>query len=193
MDYTKELLLDVNAVDNYKFVQAKQGDRVLRVLNISLLKDGSSYSPDAAHAWFRCQKPDGHAVIITDTDASHPITKTGDKYSVPLNEQCLVVAGRALCDLALLDASNNVLSTVTFVLDIIPMPDVTDQIVSSDSFQRLLDAIEAAETFRDIVAFRYSGGNLQYTTDGSTWVTICAGSDLVDAITNAQIDALFMN
>lgn len=147
MDYTKEILLDVNAVDNFKFVQAKQGDRLLRILNISLLKDGIPYDPSADHMQFRCQKSDGHAVVLTDEDTEYPVTYDDGVYTVTLTAQCLAAAGRATCDLALLDSDGGILSTATFILDIIPMPDAYNTLLSSDAYERLEEAMEQAEGF----------------------------------------------
>lgn len=190
MDYTKSIVLDVNAVDNYRFIQAKQGDKVLRKLAISLQKDGQPFNPpDVAKSEFRCAKPDGNAVIINSTDEGDPITVSEGVYTVSLSEQVLVVAGRAICDFALYDSNNDILSTATFVLDIIPMPNIGSIIESSTEWARLMHAIETAE---DIVGatiqFRVEDEELQYSSDtGETWHSIYQ----FEVITNAQIDALF--
>lgn len=186
MDYLKSIQLDINAENNLRFVRAKQGDKVCRKLKISLLKDGVPIpTTGISSASFRCAKPDGTAVVLDG------ITPSNGEFTVTLSEQCLAVAGRCPCDLALMDTSSNVLSTAVFVLDVIPMPDI-GQIVDSDTeWMRLQEAIEDAEAFANIVAFRVSGDYLQYTVDGTTWVNLCPISGLVSSITTDDIDAFY--
>lgn len=186
MEYLKSLQLDVNADNNYRFVRAKQGDKVCRKLAISLLKDGEELSTGGvSSATFRCAKPDGTAVVIAG------IIPSDDVFTVELTEQCLAVAGRCICDLALLDSDSNVLSTATFVLDVIPMPDIGNAVESETEWIQLQEAIEAAENFASILAFRSNNGNIEYTTDNTNWVVLCALGAVVEGITDEEIDALF--
>ena len=193
-DYTRALTLDVNAENNHQFIKAKQGDLTLRKLAISLLKDGVMFAPSGVAKYvFRCAKPDGTAVVLEGTGSSVPIEaapSTGT-YTVTLSEQCLAVAGRVICDFAMMDSSDNVLSSADFILDVVPMPDIGNLVRSSTEWERLNEAIEAAENFSDILAFRTNGGYIQYTTDNSTWVNLCEISDIAVPITEAQIDALW--
>lgn len=193
-DYTRALTLDVSAENNHQHIKAKQGDKTLRKLAISLLKDGLPFSPGGVAAYsFRCEKPDGTAVVLEGSGSAEPIvaSESTGVYTVTLSEQCLAVAGRVICDLAMTDSSGDILSSADFVLDVIPMPNLGNLINSSTEWKRLNDAIDAAENFSSILAFRQEGDYIQYATDNSTWVNLCAISDIAVPITQAQIDILW--
>ena len=191
-DYTRAVTLDVSAENNHQFIKAKQGDKILRKLAISLLKDGVPFIPSGVAKYsFRCAKPDGTAVVLEGTGSGAPIEASGGVYTVTMSEQCICVAGRVICDLAMEDSSGNVLSSADFILDVVPMPDIGQIVNSSTEWERLNEAIEQAENFSQILAFRTSGDYIQYTTDNSTWTNLCLISDIADPITTAQIDALW--
>ena len=190
--YLKPFSIDVSAENNHQFIKAKQGDKLLRKLAISLLKDGTPFAPTGVAKYsFRCAKPDGTAVVLEGTGSGAPIEASGGVYTVTMSEQCICVAGRVICDLAMEDSSGNVLSSADFILDVVPMPDIGQIVNSSTEWERLNDAIEQAENFSQILAFRTSGDYIQYTTDNSTWTNLCLISDIAVPITNAQIDALW--
>lgn len=192
MEYLRSIYLDLNASPSALSVKAKQGDAVYRLLEISTTKDGQPYTPDGVASYqFRCFKPDGNAVILEGTGAAAPIVAGSGVYTVTLSEQCLAVAGRCRCDLAFLDSSGNTLSTATFCLEVMPMPDIGSLVESSTEWERLMAAIQAAEDFSSVLSFRVQNGNFQYTADGTNWQTICPTSDFVDTITDSEIDALF--
>ena len=192
MDYIKSINLDLNAVPVPLFVKAKQGDAVHRKIAITLLMDGQPATISGVASYqFRVHKMDGNAVILDGDGSAAPIELSNSVYTVTLSEQCLAVAGRTPCDFVLLDSSGNALSTANFYLDIMPMPDIASVIESSTEWQRLMDAIEQAEHYGDVAAFRVDSGNFQYTLDGETWVTICPVSDFAGTITDSEIDALF--
>lgn len=192
MDYfNKQISLDVNAGENYKLIHAKEGDAVLRQIVISTTENGVPYIPaDLSEAMLRVEKPDGTAVVLSSIGSSAAITVSGNVFTCTLTAQCLAAPGRAKCDLDLVDSLGNI-STCNFFMDVVKIPDVTDQVQSLSEWQELLDVIEEAEAFAQIVGFRSSGGYLQYTLNGSTWINICLLSDIISPITNAQIDALF--
>lgn len=191
-NYTKAVTLDVSAENNHQFIKAKQGDKLLRKLAISLLKDGTPFVPTGVAKYsFRCAKPDGTAVVLEGNGSGAPIEAAGGIYTVTLSEQCICVAGRVICDLAMEDSSGNVLSSADFILDVVPMPDIGQIVNSSTEWERLEEAIEAAENFSEILAFRISGDYIQYTTDNSTWRNLCLISDIVSPITTAEIDQMW--
>lgn len=193
-NYTKAVTLDVSAENNHQFIKAKQGDKVLRKLAISLLKDGVQFIPSGVAKYsFRAAKPDGNAVVLESSGSAAPIEAdtTNGIYTVTLSEQCLCVAGRVICDLAMEDSSGNVLSSADFILDVVPMPDIGQIVESSTEWERLENAIETAEEFSEILAFRVQGDYIQYTTDNSAWRNLCLVSDIVDPITTAEIDELW--
>ena len=192
MDYIRKFFLDLNAVENRTLIKAKQGDKALRLLGITLMKDGVPVTPSGVASYqFRCSKPDGNAVVLEGTGSAAPIVISDGECTITLSEQCLAVAGRCVCDLVMLDSSQNVLSSSVFFLDVVPMPDIGSIVDSTTEWQRLMDAIEQAEHYGDVAAFRVDSGNFQYTLDGETWVTICPVSDFAGTITDSEIDALF--
>ena len=191
-NYTKAVTLDVSAENNHQFIKAKQGDKLLRKLAISLLKDGTPFVPTGVAKYsFRCAKPDGTAVVLEGSGSGAPVEASGGIYTVTLSEQCICVAGRVICDLAMEDSSGNVLSSADFILDVVPMPDIGQIVESSTEWERLEEAIETAETFSEILAFRVQGDYIQYTTDNSTWRNLCLISDIVSPITTAEIDQMW--
>lgn len=156
--YVRSLSIDVNAENNYQFIKAKQGDKTVRAIAISLLKDGASFAPTGVTKYsFRAFKPDGNAVVLESSGSSAPIVADNGVYTVTLSEQCLAVAGRVVCDLAMTDSSGNVLSSGTFILDVVPMPDIGSIVQSSTEWLELQEAIARAESFsitsEDIDAF----------------------------------------
>lgn len=187
--YVKAITLDVNADENYTIIKAKQGDKINRKIAITLKKDGANFTPTGvSQIWFRIQKPDNNIAIVKSTDSGSPISTAGNVYTVTLSEQCLTAAGKAWCDLAFLDSSGNTLSSCAFILNIIPMPN-GDTARSSSAWTDLQQAIDDAERFAAILAFRTSGNYIQYTVNGTTWNNLCTvgaiGGDL-----QTQIDAL---
>lgn len=192
MDYTRSVYADVNASLNLCSVKAKQGDKTLRKLEVNILKDSVAYTPDSVSQYqFRCSKPDGNAVVLEGNGTAAPIVADGNIVTITLSEQCLVVAGRCMCDLAMYDSSGNILSTANFVLEVVPMPNIASIIESSTEWKRLQEAIEQAEGVVAGLDFRVSNDYFQYTTDGENWTNICPVSDFVGTITDSQIDALF--
>lgn len=193
MDYVRSIYLDVNAQRNLSIVRAKQGDKVLRELAITLTEDGQTITPSGVAKYqFRCSKPDGNAVVLEGDGTAAPIAVSGAVITVTLSEQCLAVGGHCMCDLAMYDASGDILSTSNFILNVVPMPNIASIVDSTTEWQRLMDAIEAAEDFSSVLSFRVKDGYFQFTADGTTWQTICPTSDFVGAITNEEIDALFV-
>ena len=191
--YVRQFTLDVNAENNHQRIPAKQGDAVNRQLEITLLKDGVAFEPTGVASYaFRCQKPDDTAVVLEGTGSGAPIQAEGSGvYIITLADQCLAVAGRVICDLAMVDGDGNILSSADFILDVIPMPNIGNLVPSSTEWKRLMEAIAAAEDFSEILAFRENNGWIQYTTDNSTWINLCEISDIVDPIPEAYIRAKF--
>ena len=118
--YLRQFTLDVNAENNHQRIPAKQGDAVNRQLEITLLKDGVAFEPAGVASYaFRCEKPDGTAVVLEGTGSGVPIQAEGSGvYIITLADQCLAVAGRVICDFALVDGDGNILSSSDFILDV---------------------------------------------------------------------------
>lgn len=176
--YVKNITIDVNAEDNYTMVKAKQGDKINRKIAITLKKDGANFTPSGvSQIWFRMEKPDSNIVIVKSTDSGSPISVNENVYTVDLVEQCLTASGEAWCDLAFLDASGNTLSSAAFVMKIIPMPN-GDSARSSSAWTDLQEAIDDAERFASILAFRVNNGYIQYTVDSETWINLMPSSSV---------------
>lgn len=121
--YLKAVTLDVNVEENLVEINAKQGDKTNRKIVITLKKDGVNFTPSgAAEIWFRMERPDRTPAFVKSTDSGNPISISQNVYTVTLSEQCLAVAGRALCDLAFIDSNGNTLSSGTFIMNIIRKP-----------------------------------------------------------------------
>lgn len=188
--YVKTITLDVNADQNYTIVKAKQGDKINRKIAITLKKDGANFTPTGvSEIWFRVEKPDKNIAIVKSTDSGNPISVSGNVYTVSLSEQCLTASGKAWCDLAFLDSSGNTLSSCAFIMNIIPMPN-GNTAESISEWTDLQKAIDDAERFADIVAFRTSGNYIQYTVDGQTWTNLvnvgAIGGDLQKQIDDVK-------
>ena len=189
--YVKSISVDVNAEENYTMIKAKQGDKINRKIAITLKRDGSDFTPSGvSEIWFRVEKPDKNIVIVKSTDSGSPISVSGNVYTVDLTEQCLTASGEAWCDIAFLDASGNTLSSAAFIMKIIPMPN-GDSAESSSAWMELQKAIDDAEGVAENLAFRTSGGYLQYTKDGETWVNALKLSDIPVVIASEDIDAFY--
>ena len=187
-NYIKPVVIDVNAVNNYTCVKVKQGDSIHRKLAVILMEDGQYFTINGySIVQFRCEKPDGSIVVISSTDMGAPITVFGNACLITLSSQCLAVAGKAWCDVAFLDSSRNTLSSASFILNIIPMPNITSRVVSSDDWAELQQAIDDAERFANILDFRTSGQYIQYTVDGTTWKNLCQLSEIVGTINAGEI------
>lgn len=191
--YVKSISVDVNAEENYTMVKAKQGDKINRKLAITLKKDGANFTPSGvSEIWFRVEKPDSNIVIVKSTDSGSPISVSGNVYTVDLTEQCLTASGEAWCDIAFLDSDGNTLSSAAFVMKIIPMPngdsarsssawtDLQNAIDNIETIvqEQLQPAIDDAERFASILAFRVNNGYIQYSVDSETWINLMPSSSV---------------
>ena len=147
MEYTKQIQLDVNAIGMPPVVRIKQGDGYSRFIRIQLMKDGVNYTPEnGVRFLFRCQKPDGHAVL-EDSVAQDPtlqryliINQGSGVIQIELIDQVSTAVGTCRCDLCLIK-DEKVLSSMPFVIEVIASPDVATLAVSTDDFRTLSDLI----------------------------------------------------
>lgn len=108
MNYTRNITLDMNLEHDSPAVRVKQGDKLSRFIRATLTMDDEPYVPEAdVSAMFRCEKPDGHAVV-TDSAQVDPdydrylVVINGDgSITIELTEQVTAVPGRCKCDLCL--------------------------------------------------------------------------------------------
>lgn len=216
MDYTRELNLDINAVGDLPVVRVKQGDGYSRFIKVYLFKDGEEYTPESGITYlFRCQKPDGHGVILDSTfvdedlGRSFVILNDDNSISIETVPQVATSAGRCRCDLCLV-LSGHTLSTIPFVIDVIASPNVAHLAVSTDDFRTLVSAIEQVQEL--MVGVAQSIGSLSigtswtgsespysqsitisgYTVTANTRVDLAADANTIATLTEQGVKSLFV-
>lgn len=139
MEYTRNIVLDVNGVSASTVVRAKQGDNSTRFINITLTRDNVRITPEAdATAQFRLEKPDKHAILDSG------VINADGTVTVELTNQCTAVTGRAKADICIMK-DGKCLSTATFIVEILASPDIANRALSSDSFGLLDEAIARSQ------------------------------------------------
>lgn len=137
--YVKQLSLEVTAQYPLPVVFAKQLDKASRFVEITMYKLGERLIPtvDAA-AKFRAIKPDGTGIF------NPAIITENNTILVELTEQTLAVAGDVKADVMLLGEHEEVLSTVNFLIKVVPVPlgELKD---STNEFIVLIDLYERVE------------------------------------------------
>ena len=134
MNFTYELTLDINPAHEIPVVRVKQGDAYTRFLDITLTKDGETYTPESGvEITFRCQKPNGTCVFedSAEEDATldrYLVVDNGDgTVTVELVADVTSDVGSCRCDLCLYK-DEQVMSSMQFIIQVFPSP-VTNQIV----------------------------------------------------------------
>ena len=130
MEYTQELILDLNSNAAYTTVGAKQSDHNSRVVKVHIVENGEEYNlvengVDAAY--FRFRKPDGKAII-------NPAKINEDNtITIVFTSQTLSAPGRGYGDVTLMQGST-ILSTVSFIVVIMASPQVAQEAISGNEF-----------------------------------------------------------
>lgn len=158
MEYTTSMKLDVNPTGVPPVVRVKQGDGSARLLQIQLQKDGVNWTPESGLAYlFRCQKPDGHAVLedslTQDAELERylVVNQGSGVIQIELIEQTATAVGVCRCDLCLIK-DEKVLSTIPFVIEVIASPNVATLAVSTDDFRTMTNAIaELADLLDEVM------------------------------------------
>lgn len=121
-------------------VHVSQFDVGSRRLVFELQKDGAPYTPpNNLTAYLSGKKPD-------NTIFYYPMTTSGNKVSIVMQQQMTIVAGDVNCKV-ILSASGEQVGTTTFLLMVEPTPTAGGEISESEIpiFDRILqDALEAA-------------------------------------------------
>ena len=137
------LHLDVTNVNTYQYVYAKQGDKNSRVLKVLLFNQGVRVLPTVTdQITLRCIKPDQKSCIIIGS-----VDDTGI-ISVELTDQCLAVPGSVRADITVQNGES-VISSVTFFIQVSPMPLNANQALSTNEFLTLMKTLEAAKSATD--------------------------------------------
>lgn len=181
--YIQEITLDINSNNSYTTIGAKQGDQGSRVILVRITQDGNEPTFTSAYsAFFRCRKPDGHAIINEAT-----IIPNTNKIEVTLTAQTLSAAGRAYADLALYK-DGNVLSTLPFIIIIMASPYVASQAISSDEFGYLQEVVSDANGIID-QAELWAVGTKGNVTQTAEYYEV---EGLTQTIFNLQKDNLYI-
>ena len=138
------LHLDVTNVNTYQYVYAKQGDKNSRMLKVLLFNQGARVLPAVTdQITLRCIKPDQKSCMITGS-----VDDTGI-ISVELTDQCLAVPGSVRADITVQNGES-VISSVTFFIQVSPMPLNSNQATSTNEFLSLIETLEAAKSATDL-------------------------------------------
>lgn len=134
--FTQSLSLDVAGRNKYKYLYAKQGDTGSRFVKVTMLANGVQITPESgATAKIRALKPDGTGVYNPAT-----INKDGT-VTAELTSQMLAVKGDVKTDIMLVGKNNEILSTVTFYVQVEEAPAGT-VVASSNEFLELVEMRE---------------------------------------------------
>lgn len=142
MDYTQDIILDLNTINSYYAVGAKQGDANSRIIRVFITKDGDKYIiPPNCTAQFRLKKPDGKVILNEAT-----IDYNNNSINILLTEQTLSASGRGYADVTLYGSQRKILSTIAFILIIMAAPDIAGEVTSSNEFGYLQAVVDNANT-----------------------------------------------
>ena len=113
-------------------VSAKQGDRATRYVEVTLLSDGEPYSiPDGSSVTAYIRKPDRKRVYTA-------CSFSGAVVTLELTSQTLAAAGTARCEIEVKSADlSQVITSVTFEIEIEPMVKDEDAVISGDEMSVL--------------------------------------------------------
>lgn len=147
MEYTREVTLDFSLHEVVPFVRVKQWDASTRSILVYLKKDGETYIPESGITiMFRCEKPDKRGVMLDSQFVDEELQRTlvvdnrDGTVTIELVDQCTVVPGKCYCDLCFIK-DDEIISTLPFVLDVRPSPDIAKRATSTDDFRTLANAI----------------------------------------------------
>ena len=130
MTYIDEITLDFNAITNFPIIAAKQNDVDSRILLIHFTKNGEAAEIDKnLKVGYRIRKPDGHIVL------NNGVNNKDNTVTITLTQECLSAAGRAYADVYFHDNGGKLLSTTSFIINIMASPNtMTNAAASSDEF-----------------------------------------------------------
>lgn len=138
----KHIILDISK-NRYVVVVVKQYDKDIREIIVKVTDDGKPYPiNNTIIPRFKCQKTDGKKIYNDCT-----ILENGD-VKIDITEQLTIVAGMHDCELVLYDANSNaVLHTMSFIVNVKDSVFPDDEVVSSDEFNALQEALLKVDTF----------------------------------------------
>lgn len=160
----KSFSLDFAKAPPLEYVFAKQGDQNSRILEITPLNNGVSYTiPAGTTARFGAKKPDGTQVL---DDA----TIDNGKIYVTLSSQALAVSGTVTAEIALYGENDELLSSQHFYILVEAFAIDPEAVASSDEYKtfetallELQAAIAAAENVNVAMTQTSSGYTITIT------------------------------
>lgn len=148
MEYIHDITLHLIPSGEIPVIRVKQGDTSVRFVRVKVVQDDEQLIPGAEQViLFREEKPDRTGVLLDNTHLDdqlnrYLVTLNGDgTISVELTEQTTSCIGLCRCDLCFTSGGNSI-STSPFIIDVEAVPDITHQIVSSDDFRTLINALK---------------------------------------------------
>lgn len=185
MEYIHDITLHLIPSGEIPVVRVKQGDTSARFVRIKVIQGDEQYIPGAEQTiLYREKKPDGTGVLHDSTHLDNTLNRylvilnADGTISVELTEQTTICTGLCKCDLCF-TSNGNAISTSPFILDVEAAPDITSQVVSSDDFATLLNALRdvglssvtALEDMTDVVLTDVlSGQIIVYDGAAGKWV-----------------------
>lgn len=129
---TQKFEIEMSGSTKQFMVSAKQGDRATRYVEITLLSDGEPYSiPDGSSVTAYIRKPDRKRVYTA-------CSFSGAVVTLELTSQTLAAAGTARCEIEVKSADlSQVITSVTFEIEIEPMVKDEDAVISGDEMSVL--------------------------------------------------------
>lgn len=129
---TQKFEIEMSGSTKQFMVSAKQGDRATRYVEVTLLSDGEPYSiPEGSSVTAYIRKPDRKRVYTA-------CSFSGAVVTLELTSQTLAAAGTARCEIEVKSADlSQVITSVTFEIEIEPMVKDEDAVISGDEMSVL--------------------------------------------------------
>lgn len=121
-------------------IHVSQYDKATRTLSFSLIDKTGTYSvPSGASATIRGTKPD-------HTGFEYPVTLSGAKALVDLQDQMTVCAGKVPCEIRITGSDGSILGTANFILDVERSALSDSTVISETDFPLIEKAAENAQS-----------------------------------------------
>lgn len=191
MDYIYDIILNLIPSGDIPVVPVKQGDTSARFIHARIYHGHEIFIPGAEQTiLFREEKPDGTGVVMdstyidTELNRCLVVNNLDGTVTIELVSQTTTCAGLCKCDLCFLQ-DEKTLSTASFILDVAASPAISDNVVSSDDFRTLINALEdvgksSTTQLSDMTDVSLSGvvdGHiLRFVSESGKWVNTAASS-----------------
>jgi lysophospholipase L1-like esterase len=159
LNITRKIILDLNN-DIYTKIEAKQNDVKSRYIEFTLTNSGVVANLTGHTVKIYAVKSDNTLIFnnVSVTDA------VNGKVLVELTSQALAVVGNLNCELVIYGSDSSVLSSKTFVINVLASIRDDGAIESTDEFTALTQGINKLEGWDDQFQAKYDGLNTQYAS-----------------------------